>query len=348
MKLHLWHHFAWTVVAVCVSSDALSNPRCFAAVPTTRGGCTMSVAPKNSAFVFVKPHAVTEATVSLVKESLEKAGVTVLQEGDITSEEIDEKKLVDQHYYAIASKATITPPAELAVPPEKFLDFFGEPWADVLARGGAYTATDAGKALGLSSGAELDAAWGKAKADGKIIKLGGGFYCGKLADDVYTFNGFFAAMRDRFTKPGGSIHYFVVEWDAATLPWSKFRGELLGPTDPAAAPETSIRGQIFKKWQDLGLSAEPNTGDNGVHASASPFEGLAEKMNWLEVDPASDAFGAFVLEECGLAKDTLTAWTKDPLVAIDESTKGSLFDALEDSDAQACADKIKALAELAA
>ena len=27
--------------------------------------------------------------------------------------------------------------------------------------------------------------------------------------------------------------------------------------------------------------AKPNTGDNGVHASASPFEALAERMNWV-------------------------------------------------------------------
>jgi hypothetical protein len=34
-------------------------------------------------------------------------------------------------------------------------------------------------------------------------------------------------------------------------------------------------------WEALGLRAPCNTSDNGVHASASPFEGLAEKMNWL-------------------------------------------------------------------
>ena len=39
-------------------------------------------------------------------------------------------------------------------------------------------------------------------------------------------------MRNAFTAPGLSIYYYVVEWDAATLPWAKFRGELLGPTDP--------------------------------------------------------------------------------------------------------------------
>jgi len=29
-----------------------------------------------------------------------------------------------------------------------------------------------------------------------------------------------------------------------------------------------------------GMAAPPNTSDNCVHASASPLEGLAERMNW--------------------------------------------------------------------
>mmetsp|Transcript_14707 Transcript_14707/g.19551 ORF Transcript_14707/g.19551 Transcript_14707/m.19551 type:complete len:348 (+) Transcript_14707:78-1121(+) len=309
----------------------------------------MSSAPLNKAFVFVKPHAVTEKTIELVKTEMDKAGLTITEEGSISSETIDSKMLVDQHYYAIASKATITPPAELAVPEEKFKEFFGCEWKDVLAEGKAMTATEASKALGLD-GAEMDKAWGQAKDAGLIIKLGGGFYCGKLGqgdDELYTFNAFYASMRERFTKPGGSIYYFVVEWDAEVLPWSKFRGELLGPTDPASAPPNSIRGQIFSKWKDLGLSAEPNTGDNGVHASASPFEALAERMNWLEIKPADDPFGAYILEN-GLDQDTLLAWTKDPVITYDnDGAKGSLFDALEDTDTSLCADKIAEFVQLA-
>ena len=50
-------------------------------------------------------------------------------------------------------------------------------------------------------------------------------------------------------------------------------GQVLGPTDPSTAPPDSLRGQIMSGWEGLGLAAPPNTGDNGVHASASPFEG---------------------------------------------------------------------------
>jgi len=308
-----------------------STPWTRAPTQVTRGGALE--AAKNSAFVFVKPHAITEPTIELVRSKLGAAGVEILGEGDIASEEIDEKQLIDQHYYALASKATQTPPAELAMDAGKFKDFFGEEWADVLKDGRAVTAIDACKRLGCD-GAALDEKWGAAKGAGDIVKLGGGFYCGKLEGGLYTFNAFFMSMRDRFTQPGGKIHYFSVAWDAADLSWADFRGTLLGPTDPSAAPPASIRGTIFSDWKDLGLKTAPNTCDNGVHASASPFEGLAERMNWLGVAPVDDPFGSLCID-AGLTDATIKDWVLDPVVG-----GGSLFDALEDSDVGPCLSKL--------
>lgn len=74
-----------------------------------------------------------------------------------------------------------------------------------------------------------------------------------------------------------SIHCYEVQWDPSKLSWESFRGELLGPTDPKECPEGSIRKAILDSYKELGLTSVPNKGDNGVHASASPFEGLAEK-----------------------------------------------------------------------
>ena len=87
----------------------------------------------------------------------------------------------------------------------------------------------------------------------------------------------------------------MVEWPEADCSWSDFRGKVLGPTDPADAPADSLRGQILVDWKALGLQSEPNVGDNGVHASASPFEALAERNNWLSVPIASDPFGAALI-----------------------------------------------------
>ena len=44
-----------------------------------------------------------------------------------------------------------------------------------------------------------------------------------------------------------------VEWPAEKMSWADFRGKLLGPTDPASAPEGSLRQMIYSKWSELGL-----------------------------------------------------------------------------------------------
>ena len=45
-----------------------------------------------------------------------------------------------QHYYAIASKATLVKPADLPVPAAKFEEAFGLPWADALSQGRVFNA----------------------------------------------------------------------------------------------------------------------------------------------------------------------------------------------------------------
>ena len=51
-------------------------------------------------------------------------------------------------------------------------------------------------------------------------------------------------------------------WGTTTLrkmSWADFRGKLLGPTDPAAAPAGSLREQIYSKWEDLGRLASQHS-----------------------------------------------------------------------------------------
>jgi hypothetical protein len=291
--------------------------------------------PKNSAFVFIKPHANTPQTQEAVKAALKAKKLEIKAEGEITAETIDQNMHIDQHYYAIASKATIMKPNQLPVNDAKFKERFGMSFADALATGTVFNAIDACKELGIDA-AGLDAIWSKSKP----LKLGGGFYVSKLQPnipgkpkEIYVFNGFFMSMRAQFVKPGTSIHYYVVDWKPEDLSWADFRGKVLGPTDPSKAPEGSVRGLIMNDWQKLGLDYKPNTGNNGVHASASPFEGLAEKMNWLKVKSADDPLGA-ALNKAGVDNGTISNWAVDPQV------KGaSLFDQLEDMDVTECINK---------
>ena len=303
---------------------------------------------RNRAFIFIKPHAVTDPVKKLVKDRLLEKGLKIQSEGLIMSEQIDKKKLIDQHYYAIASKATILKPHELNVPADKFKEQFGIEWEAALEKGNVYNAMDACAKLEVDADG-LDKAWAQCKKDKKMVKFGGGFYCGLIElegkEPAYVFNGFFMTMRAAFTKPGLSIYFYAVDWDPKELSWADFRSKLLGPTDPAEAPEDSLRGLINADWEKLGLAGKPNVGDNGVHASASPFEGLAERMNWLKEPIDKNSFGKLLVAS-GVSKKMIAKWSVDPQVKISEDKKGSLFDALEDLDSGDCVNKLVELAGL--
>ena len=245
----------------------------------------------------------------------------------------------------LASKATILPAKDIPVPADKFKDSFGEAWETVLKEDRACNAMDACKRFKCTAD-ELDAAWGKAD---KVVKFGGGFYCGLVSmkgTKLYVFNAFFMNMRSKFVGKDTSIHCFVVEFSPKTLSWKAFRNNVLGPTDPKEGPAGSLRKMILDDYKSLGLKSEPNKGDNGVHASASPFEGLAERINWLGKKPEEDSFGQALLK-AGLSQKTIAEWSVDPRVKMPDGSMGSIFDALEDMDVDDCLAKMVELNKLA-
>jgi len=293
---------------------------------------------KNQSFVFIKPHAVTDKVKELVKDSLAKKAIEIKKEGSIEAEEIDKRMLIDNHYYAIADKATLKKPSELPVPKDKFKDFFGVDWDDALKDDKVFNAKEACEKLSVDA-AQISDMWTEAKKSNKLIKFGGGFYCGELPNGdnkIYVFNAFFMSMRSKFVTPGASIYYYIVEWDSKDCSWADFRGKVLGPTDPADAPADSLRGAVLAKWSDLGLKAKPDTGDNGVHASASPFESFAERANWLGYRADRDPFGRLLLK-AGVTRSLIKEWSKDPQVTFGVlPIKKSIYDTLEDTDSDYC------------
>jgi nucleoside diphosphate kinase len=310
-------------------------------------GRTYSSVHKNRAFAFIKPHAVTASVRKLVRETFEERGLRIMHEGFIEAQQINEEMLIDRHYYAIASKATLLTPDKLPVPADKFQAKFGIDWASALKSGKALNAKDACTELGLTS-SDLATSWKSARAAGNLIKFGGGFYCAKIATDskgdFYVFNGFFMDQREQYVKPGAEIYYFVVEWDPVSLSWADFRAQLVGPTDPAAAPPKSVRGRVFQDWQQLGLKSEPNMGNNGLHASASPVEAMFECVNWLGCRLERDPFGKLLLQG-GVTPDQIEQWSKDPHVVYGHGpVKGSFYDCLEDKDTDACLEQCLVIA----
>eukprot|EP00397_Hematodinium_sp_SG-2012_P012066 GEMP01012224.1.p1 GENE.GEMP01012224.1~~GEMP01012224.1.p1 ORF type:complete len:349 (+),score=84.25 GEMP01012224.1:124-1170(+) len=293
---------------------------------------------KNTAFVFLKPHAVTDKAKEEVTTFFESKNIKITKEGSIPAEQIDKKKLIDQHYYAIASKATLLKPTSLNIPKHKFKEFFNEDFDTVVKEGKILNAADACIKLDVDA-AGLDKLWAEAKKNKKLVKFGGGFYCALVeprgGEPLYTFNGFFMEMRSKFVAPGTEVYYYVVEFDSKDVSWADFRGKVLGPTDPSEAPKDSLRGIFMNRWKELELKFEPNVGDNAVHASASPFEALAERMNWLGYRPERDAFGKQLLKVA--SRSQIRDWAVDPQVTYGPvSITKSIFDSLEDTDTDYC------------
>jgi hypothetical protein len=303
----------------------------------------------NSAFVFVKPHASHAPLVmDLLEETLKNNGIRITASGELPAGEIDRHMLIDTHYGAIASKAVKLKPYELVVPDKgqaEFLKLFGETWKSALDNGKVYNAKDGAAQLGLDADG-LNAKWSKLVPGKDLIKFGGGFYCGKI-DGLYIMNGFYMSMRSAYTNPGEKIVWYTVQWPSDALSWRDFRAVVLGATDPAKAPKNSVRREILDHYKALGLKTKPNTGDNGVHASASPFEAMMERANWLRADIEKDEFGKALLIK--VPKSTILEWGQDCQVKVEGETEQgktvSVFDTLEDLDADSILKKVEKISK---
>jgi len=67
----------------------------------------------NQAFIFIKPHAVTDGVKQLVRALLGERSIGIIAEGAISADAIAEGSLVDNHYYSIASKVRGPIPSQM-------------------------------------------------------------------------------------------------------------------------------------------------------------------------------------------------------------------------------------------
>merc|ERR1712217_144827 len=146
---------------------------------------------------------------------------------------------------------------------------------------------------------------------------------------------------------GKKTHYFTVEWDEKDFSFADFNDKLIGATNPTKARQASLRGKICREWKKHDLESAPDASDNVVHASASPFEGLCDRMKRLGVSCHNDAYGRALLA-AGVTEQTIRAWKSNPEINVtsDNGKKGSVFDALKDTGATACTVKAAELAAL--
>tara|TARA_B110000208_G_scaffold91566_1_gene115182 strand:+ start:87 stop:2225 length:2139 start_codon:yes stop_codon:yes gene_type:complete len=101
--------------------------------------CVEGAQPSNTAFCFIKPHAMNAAVETLLRARCEASSVDILAHGSLTAQEMDRRGIVDRHYGQLARRAMSVAPAELPPLAEKtlacFAEEFGVSWSDALASG---------------------------------------------------------------------------------------------------------------------------------------------------------------------------------------------------------------------
>lgn len=272
----------------------------------------------NTALVIVRPNATTDPAKALVKDELEKAGLTIMHESTMGAEEISNGGIIDQFYGSVAKVAMEVEPADLIIPAEKAIEFektFETTWSAALAAGSIMNAKTAMEAM-AQDGPGLLAVWehsagrcdlGKgtvvAKCTYKMADNDVGDSVGVPAEagedgasTVFLVNGFYGAQRHFFEAPGASVQLFVVGFTSDKLSWSAFMSNVVGAEDPEQAAKGSLRAKLFDQWEALGLGTCPTMDQNGVHASVGPLEALKERLVWFGLVPDTDPFGQKLLE----------------------------------------------------
>jgi nucleoside diphosphate kinase len=221
----------------------------------------------NEALVLIKPHAAEwVAYVLAVEDALEP--FNVVKQGEFTGKEIRERGLIHKHYGTLASRANLEVPAHWGLD----CDVFGENWKTIVDQGRAVNQARARKDFyPFLNTKEFTKLWRACPN----MKLAPGTYVAKMGDH-YVVNGFYDEMVESWETDDAIVRYYVIRWDH--MSWRKFRQDVIGCTDPAKAPRSSLRGFCHRCFNG-------NIPHNGVHASAGPLEAIDECKLWLDYTP---------------------------------------------------------------
>lgn len=168
-------------------------------------------------------------------------------------------------------------------------------------------------------------------------KLGGGTYALSLkvlGKPTILLNPFHPYQLVPFTTSGNGI---IVMEGLSTTSWHDLRAKLTGSTNPAKAAEGSLRHTLLLNKHRLGM-AEVDQGNNGVHLSAGPLEGMVELRRFFG-EPETGrtiawndtAFGRNLLN-AGYSAEKIEQLAGNPTLTVDGNAV-SAFDLTEERDA---------------
>lgn len=296
---------------------------------------------RNACFLFIKPHANTEAVRSLTLDTLRSLGFVVSDEQAIDSHHIDKDLLIDKQYANIARLALFLSPKDYKLSAKSYIRFqkkFGSSWSDEIANESICNASEIVYKLEISH-SQLHKAWTKCVQNGHYIKLEREFYCGYIDSipgkpPLFCINGFYMAMRAQYLTANASIHCYTVEWEDDVMSWKNFLSDVVGSVDPDFAKEDSLRGLISQQWMELHLKYPLDILNNAIHASSSAFEAMVERSIWFKHSLKSDALFGKRMIAAGVPPKTLRDWSMNCIV-----NDCRVFDHMNNLGADDCIDK---------
>lgn len=113
----------------------------------------------------------------------------------------------------------------------------------------------------------------------EIKRLASGIFCGKVnhqKSDLYIINGFHPPQIKHFITDN---RITITMQASSNTNWEMARQQMIGNTYPEKANGNSIRGSLYKQYDNFGFNNVSYV-LNGIHLSAGPLEGLLELIRF--------------------------------------------------------------------
>lgn len=176
-------------------------------------------------------------------------------------------------------------------------------------------------------------------------KLAPGTYCTKVKIDgkvVLLLNGFHPYQIDHFTRSERAIVTLLVRGKAE---WKTLRNDFLGSTSPGAAAAGSLRREFLEKRSELGIK-HIDQGNNVVHFSAGPLEGMVETIRYFSdhskgstLTLSETCFGKLLLDS-GFDHQNVESLSTNPQLSRGER-RISAFDLTEETQPDEAVELLK-------
>jgi hypothetical protein len=235
----------------------------------------------HEAVFFLKPELTSEpgvdlrAVLELVNDQLGRFSVRVGGIRVLGSQYLRQYNIIDQHYGVINAISRKGPTAlSPAVFDQLEKSFVTEISSGATVLGGHQFL----ERYRFFSPASLAVLWDALNSQSR--KLAPGTYALPInvwSDQNIVLNGFHPHQLEHFNAANRSIIVMALRCETA---WTALRDMMIGDTDPARAERGSLRQVFAQRQEDLNIPLV-NKGQNGVHLSAGPLEGMVEVMRFF-------------------------------------------------------------------